>query len=84
MTLQQLGVFLCLLIVSVSHPCPDESGPANKLPLLHVVDGDAVILDTTGMSTVADGPQQDTAVLQMQNTASKIAIGFAPRQRRCD
>jgi hypothetical protein len=64
-TLQQLGLFLCFLINSMS-PCPNESGPANKLPLMHVVDRDTVILAFSalfGSFLAAIGPARSKIVI---------------------
>ncbi len=46
-TFQLLGLFFCLLIISISTR-PDEYAPAYKLPLLHIFDGDTVIYHQTG------------------------------------
>jgi hypothetical protein len=47
-------------------PCPDESGPAHKLPLMHVVDRDTVILAFSalfGSFLAAIGPSHSKIVI---------------------
>jgi hypothetical protein len=36
-------------LVFVDSFCPDESGPADKLPLLHVIDGDTLVTGNWGV-----------------------------------